>query len=99
MISPKPKKKAAKTTKPTKEVAAQKFIKGGTESANGTNGTLQPVMMKIDRTTLAVIDEKAKSMGLTRTAFMITSATLKAGELHSKHAQADFIIAAHRAKS
>jgi uncharacterized protein (DUF1778 family) len=98
MITRKP-KKAPKPHHSSKEVKAKKFIKSaGAESTNG-NGRLQPVMMKIDRTVLALIDAKAESLGLSRTAYMVVSATMKAEELESEAAQSRFILAAHKAKA
>lgn len=95
MIRTKPTKKK---TAAAKEAKTRKFIKAADQPANG-NGRLQPVMMKVDKTILAQIDEKANSLGLSRTAYMITSATLKIEELESETAQAKFILAAHKAKS
>jgi hypothetical protein len=96
MITAKP-KKAAKPKPSSREIKAKKFIKSAT-SENG-NGRLQPVMMKIDRTVLALIDAKAESLGLSRTAYMVVSATMKVEELESEASQGRFILAAHKAKA
>jgi uncharacterized protein (DUF1778 family) len=96
MIAKKP--AAKKKTATSKEAKAQKFIKNADQPQNG-NGRLQPVMMKIDRGILAIIDAKADGLGLSRTAFMITSATMKVEELESEAAQGRFILAAHKAKA
>lgn len=96
MIRTKPSKKKATST--SKEAKAHKFIKGADQPQNG-NSRLQPVMMKIDKGVLAVIDAKAAGLGLSRTAFMITSAVMKVDELESETAQGKFILAAHKAKA
>lgn len=97
MIATKPTKK--KATKTAKEAKAEKFIKGAApESTNGTSA-LQPVMMKVPREVLAVIDAKRDSLGLSRTAFMITASVMKADELKNETLRNEFIVAAHKAKA
>lgn len=87
-------------TKPTKKKkAATKFIKAAEDAKNGTGSKLQPVQVKIDPALLAIIDDKARSLGLTRTTYMITASVQKAEELDSDAARTRFILAAHKAKA
>lgn len=84
--------------KPTKKKSSKKFINGAAGSENSTS-KLQPVMMKVPREVLAQIDEKAASLGLSRTAFMIQAAILKGQELKSEAARNEFVVAAYKARA
>jgi hypothetical protein len=67
---------ARKPTPITKETKTKRFIQGPAAASDGKL-ELQPVLINFDKALLGRIDSTARSMGLNRTAFIVSAAAEK----------------------